>query len=55
MSVLCGLLQWRVHACDLIFVSLPGSGLIDDVIPTVTNLARIAQKFPPVTLQKYGT
>jgi hypothetical protein len=54
MSVLCGLIHWRVHARDLIFVSFPGAGVIDDVTPTVTNLAHIAQKFPQVTLRKYG-
>lgn len=55
MSVVSGILQWRVHARDLIFVSIPGAGVVDDVMPTVTNLAHIAHKFPPVTLQKYGT
>jgi hypothetical protein len=55
MSVLCGFIHWRVHARDLIFVSFPGAGVRTDVIPTVTNLARIAQKFPQVTLEKYGT
>lgn len=55
MSVLCGLIHWRVHARDLIYVSFPGAGVIDDVTPTVTNLARIAQRFPEVTLEKYGT
>ena len=54
MSVLCGLIHWRVHARDLIFVSFPGAGVTVDVTPTVTNLAHIAQKFPQVTLQKYG-
>jgi hypothetical protein len=55
ISVLTGLIHWRVHARDLIFVSVPGVGVVADVTPTVTNLASIARKFPPVTLEKYGS
>jgi hypothetical protein len=57
-SAKCGLIHWRVHRRDLLYVSFPGSGLTlapREAAAVVTGLADIARSFPPEALQRYGS
>ena len=55
-SVRHGLIRWRVHGRDLIYVSFPGPGFrltAVEAMAVVTGLAEIAHAFQPQTLQRY--
>ncbi|BCJ48359.1 hypothetical protein GCM10010168_77150 [Actinoplanes ianthinogenes] len=56
-SVRTGITHWRVHGQDLLFVTVPGSGVLTEAESTavVTGLAQIAKAFPQETLHRFGT
>jgi hypothetical protein len=56
-SVRRGIIQWRVHGRDLLYVTLPGPGVrlsATEAIAVVTGLAEIAQTFPAEIFQRYA-
>jgi hypothetical protein len=58
VSVRRGLVRWRVHGLDLIFVTTPGRNLVLSAAAAsavVVGLTEIADSFPPEALRRFRT